>query len=71
MTDYEPIALAALALAIVALIVAIAALSLWIGHKLSTHRIEWRTIKMDDAQDAKTLAEKLNAPYEEEEYDSL
>ena len=69
MTD--TIALTALILSSANLVIGGAALVLWISQRLSTHRIEWRTIKMDDAQDAKTLAEKLNAPYEEEEYDSL
>ncbi len=67
----DVIALTALILSAVNLVAVIAALGLWVGQKLSTHRIEWRTIKMDDAQDAKTLAEKLNAPYEEEEYDLI
>jgi len=69
--DYEIIALVGLILTTVNLIIALAAISLWIGHKLSTHRIEWRTIKMEDAQDAKTLSEKLNESYEEEEFDLI
>lgn len=67
----EVIALTALILSSINLIAVIAALSLWIGQKLSTHRIEWRSIKMEDAEDANTLAKKLNEPYDEQEFDLI
>lgn len=67
----EVVALTALILSSINLIAVIAALSLWIGQKLSTHRIEWRSIKMEDAEDANTLAKKLNEPYDEQEFDLI
>jgi len=63
--------IACLVLTVVNFVVSIAALSLWIGHRLSTHKIEWRGVTMADAQDTKTLTEKLSEGWEEEEYDSL
>jgi len=67
----EVIALTALIISSINLLAVIAALSLWVGQKLSTHRIEWRSIKMEDAEDAGTLAKKLNEPYEEQEFDLI
>lgn len=67
----EVIALTALIISSINLLAVIAALSLWVGQKLSTHRIEWRSIKMEDAEDAGTLTKKLNEPYEEQEFDLI
>lgn len=70
MTD-NGLLIACLVISFLSLICSFAGIALWIGQRLSTHKIEWRTIKMDDAQDAQTLSKKLNEPYEEEEFDLI
>lgn len=67
----DPIAIAALVLSGVSLVMACVATMLWIANRLSTHRIEWRTIDMKDAQDTNTLTKKLNEQYDDNELDML
>ena len=64
--------LTAIILSSLSLIVAIASLAMTIGHKLSTHRIEWKPLTIQDPletsqnskeiddEDGKTLEEALN-----------
>jgi hypothetical protein len=69
--DPQLIPVVSLIIGSLALFFSLVSTILWIANRLSTHKIEWRTIGLGDAQSAETLEKQLNQSFEDEEYDAL
>ena len=52
----------------IALVVALAALAMVIGMKLSTHRVEWKTLEFDKFEEEATKDSELDLSKEEEDF---